>query len=155
MQKQKIHFAVTINAPRARVWDTMLQDATFREWTAPFNPEGTGSSWYEGEWKQGSKMRFLGTGENGRVDGMVSRIKEVRLHEFVSIEHLGVVQDGKEDLTSDTARQFAPAFENYTFIDKDGETEVRVDMDTAEEHRQMFEASWPKALQELKDLAEQ
>jgi len=27
-------------------------------------------------------------------------------------------------------------------------------MDSAEEHRQMFEASWPKALQQLKQLAE-
>jgi hypothetical protein len=130
----------------------MLQDATYREWTASFNPNG--SSWYEGDWKQGSKILFLGAGENGEVGGMVSRIKEARLHDFVSIEHLGVVQDGKEDTTSDTARQFAPAFENYTFIETNGVTEVRIDLDTAEEHRQMFEASWPKALQKLKQLAE-
>lgn len=152
MQKQKIHFAVTIDAPKERVWDTMLEDSTFREWTMPFNPNGP--SWYEGEWKQGSRMRFLGAGDNGQLEGMVSRIKEVRPYEFVSIEHLGVVHDGKDDLTSDTAKQFAPALENYTFVDKNGATEVRVDMDTAEEHRQMFEASWPNALQKLKQLAE-
>lgn len=152
MQKQKINFAITINAPKERVWDTMLQDATYREWTALFNPNG--SSWYEGDWTQGSKILFLGDGENGQVGGMVSRIKEVRPQEFVSIEHLGVVQDGKEDTTSDTAKQFAPAFENYTFVDKHGATEVLVDMDTVEEHRQMFESSWPKALQKLKELAE-
>lgn len=154
MQKQKIHFAITIDAPKKKVWDTMLEDSTFREWTAVFNPSPNGSSWYEGEWKQGSPMRFVGTGDNGRVDGMVSRIKEVRPHDFVSIEHLGVVQDGKEDLTSEMAKQFAPALENYTFVDRNGATEVQVDMDTAEEHREMFEASWPKALQKLKELAE-
>ena len=71
-----------------------------------------------------------------------------------SIEHLGVVQDGREDTTSDTAKQFAPALENYTFVDRNGATEVLVDMDTVEEHRQMFESSWPKALQKLKELAE-
>ncbi|MGE3490110.1 MAG: SRPBCC domain-containing protein [Vicinamibacterales bacterium] len=152
MQKQKLHFSININASKGKVWNTMLQDATYWEWTAPFNPNG--SSWYEGEWKQGSKMLFLGAGENGKVEGMVSRIKEARPHDFVSIEHLGVVQDGKEDTTSDAARQFAPALENYTFIDKEGMTEVRVEMDSAEEHRQMFEASWPKALQQLKQLAE-
>jgi uncharacterized protein YndB with AHSA1/START domain len=153
MHKQTIHFAITINAPKERVWDTMLQDATYRKWTALFNPNG--SSWYEGEWTEGSKILFLGDGENGRVGGMVSRIKEVRPYEFVSIEHLGVVQDGKEDTTSDAAKQFAPALENYTFVDKHGATEVLVDMDTVEEHRQMFESSWPKALQKLKQLAEQ
>jgi hypothetical protein len=52
------------------------------------------------------------------------------------------------------AKQFAPALENYTFGDKNGATEVLVDMDTAEEHRHMFEASWPSALQKLKQLAE-
>jgi len=152
MRKQKIHFSITINAPKDKVWDTMLQDATYRQWVAAFNPNG--SSWYEGDWKQGSKILFLGAGENGRVEGMVSRIKEARPHDFVSIEHLGVVQDGKEDTTSDTAKQFAPALENYTFIDKNGATEVQVEMDTVEEHRQMFEASWPKALQQLRQLAE-
>jgi uncharacterized protein YndB with AHSA1/START domain len=152
MQKQKIHFAITINAPKERVWETMLQDATYREWAALFNPSG--SSWYEGDWTQGSKILFLGDGENGQVAGMVSRIKEVRPYEFVSIEHLGIVQDGQEDTTSDFAKQFAPAFENYTFVDKHGATQVLVDMDTVEEHRQMFESSWPKALSKLKDLAE-
>lgn len=152
MQKQKIHFAITINAPKERVWDTMLQDATYRDWAALFNPNG--SSWYEGDWTQGSKILFLGDGENGQVGGMVSRIKEVRPYEFVSIEHLGVVQNGQEDTTSDTAKQFAPAFENYTFVDKQGATQVLVDMDTVEEHRRMFESSWPKALHKLKELAE-
>lgn len=152
MQKQKMHFAITIDAPKQKVWDTMLQDATFREWTDPFNPDG--SSWYEGDWKEGSKILFLGAGKNGRVEGMVSRIKEARPHDFVSIEHLGVVQDGREDTTSEKAKQFAPAFENYTFVDKGGMTEVQVDMDIAEQHRQMFETSWPKALQKLKQLAE-
>ena len=152
MQKERIHFAITINAPKEWVWNTMLQDATYREWAALFNPNG--SSWYEGDWTQGSKILFLGDGENGEVGGMVSRIKEVRPHEFVSIEHLGVIQDGKEDTTSETAKQFAPALENYTFVDKNGATEVLVDMDTVEEHRHMFETSWPSALQKLKQLAE-
>lgn len=152
MQKQKIHFAITINAPKERVWDTMLQDATYREWTALFNPDG--SSWYEGDWTQGSKILFLGAGNNGEVGGMVSRIKDARPHDFMSIEHLGVVQDGKEDTTSDTAKLFASALENYTFVNKNGATEVLIDMDTVEAHRQMFEASWPRALQKLKELSE-
>jgi uncharacterized protein YndB with AHSA1/START domain len=153
MQKQTMHFSITINAPRTKVWDTMLQDATYRQWTAPFNPGGT--SWFEGDWTEGRKIRFVGSGENGRLDGMVGRVKELRRHEFVSIEHLGVVQDGKEDTTSDFAREFAPALENYTFIDRNGATEVQVAMEAAEEHKAMFEASWPSALQRLKQIAEQ
>lgn len=49
---------------------------------------------------------------------------------------------------------WTPAFENYTFREKDGGTELLVDMDTNEEYKQMFEEMWPKALQSLKEIAE-
>lgn len=66
-----------------------------------------------------------------------------------------MIKDGQEDTTSDAATLFAPALENYTFVETRGATEVRVDMETPEKYRPMFEASWPKALQRLKELAEQ
>lgn len=149
---EKIHFSITINAPKKKVWDTMLEDATFRVWTRGFNPSG--GSWYEGDWNKGSKILFLGPDEKGKLGGMVSRIHENRPYEYVSIEHIGIVQDGKEDTTSEAVKEWAPAFENYTFTEKGGATEVLVDMDVDQKHKQMFEDMWPKALQELKALAE-
>jgi uncharacterized protein YndB with AHSA1/START domain len=148
---QKIHFSITINAPKKKVWDTMLQDATYRVWTSAFNPKG---SWYEGDWSQGSKIRFLGPGEDGKLGGMVSQIAENRPYEYISIKHVGLIQDGKEDRTSEAVKKWAPAFENYTFKEKNGATEVLVDMDVNEEHRKMFEDMWPKALEKLKELTE-
>ena len=56
--------------------------------------------------------------------------------------------------TSEAARKWAPAFENYTFNDKNGATEVLVDMDVEDEHVQMFNEMWPKGLRKLKELAE-
>ncbi len=50
------HFSVSINAPVSKVRDTMLNDETYRQWTAAFNPAG---SRYEGSRSQGSKMLFL------------------------------------------------------------------------------------------------
>ena len=148
---KKLHFSTTIDAPTKKVWDTMLNDATYREWTRPFN---AGGSWFEGDWSQGSKILFLGPGEGGELGGMVSRINENRPYEYVSIEHLGFIQDGKEDTTSDAVKKWLPAFENYTFNERDGQTEVVVDMDSGEEHQQMFKESWPRALAKLKELAE-
>jgi uncharacterized protein YndB with AHSA1/START domain len=148
---QKIHASTIINAPRKKVWDTMLEDETYRVWTSAFNPKG---SWYEGNWKTGSKIRFLGPDENGRLAGMVSRIKDNRPYEYVSIEHLGVIHDDKEDTTSTEAKKWAPAFENYVFKERNGVTELEVDMDVDDEHKKMFEEMWPRALQRLKELAE-
>jgi len=148
---QKIHFSITINAPKEKVWNTMLEDAPYREWTKAFN-EG---SYYQGDWSKGSKMLFLGPDpETGKETGMVSRIAENKPYGFISIEHLGIVKGGVEDTTSEEATKWAPAYENYTFKEKDGSTEVLVDMDIEEEHKTMFEDMWPKALQKLKELAE-
>ena len=148
---QKLKFSTTINASKKKVWDTLLQDATYREWTRAFNPSG---SWFEGDWSQGSRILFLGAGEHGGTAGMVSRIHENRPYEYVSIEHLGFVQDGKEDTTSDAVKAWTPAFENYTLKERDGRTEVLIDMDAGDEHAQMFTEMWPRALATLKELAE-
>lgn len=148
---QKIHFSIFINAPVEKVWHTMLDDAPYREWTKAFN-EG---SYYKGDWSEGSKILFLGPDPAGGGEaGMVSRIKENRAHEFISIEHLGIIKNGIEDTTGEEARKWAPAYENYTFIEKDGGTEVQVDMDIADEYKDMFDDMWPKGLQALKALAE-
>jgi len=148
----KLHFSITVNAPKAKVWNTMLDDKTYRVWTEAFTP----GSHYVGDWSKGSKILFLGLDpKTGQMGGMVSRIKENRLHEYISIEHLGMVQDGQEDTTSEAVKAWAGAHENYTFKEKDGKTEVLVDMDSSGgDFEEMFKDMWPKALQKLKELAE-
>ncbi|MDD2733451.1 MAG: SRPBCC domain-containing protein [Desulfuromonadaceae bacterium] len=147
----KLHFSITINAPKAKVWSTMLDDATYRVWAEAF----TAGSHYVGDWNQGSKILFLGPDQNtGKMGGMVSRIKENRLHEYISIEHLGMVYDGKEDTTSEAVKAWVGVYENYTFKEKNGATEVFVDIDVTEDFKEMFEDMWPKALQKLKELTE-
>ena len=148
---QKLHFSMLINAPKDKVWHAMLDDQPYREWTQAFN-EG---SYYKGSWEKGSKILFLGPDPNtGEEGGMVSRIAENKPYEFISIEHLGIVQNGVEDTTSEAARKWAPAFENYTFNDKDGATEVLVHIEVEDDHSQMFNDMWPKGLRKLKELAE-
>lgn len=148
---QKLHFSVVVNAPKEKVWHAMLDDASYREWTSAFGDGG----YYKGSWEKGSKILFVGPDpETGNEGGMVSRIAENRLYEFISIEHLGIVQNGVEDTTSEAARKWTPAYENYTFKDKDGATEVLVDTDMEDEHVEMFKEMWPDALERLKAIGE-
>lgn len=146
----KLNFSIIINATKEKVWNTMLEDKTYRIWTEAFSK----GSHYIGDWSKGSKILFLGPNENGEMGGMVSRIKENKLYEYISIEHLGVVENGKEDTTSDAVKQWAGSLENYTFKNKDGKTELLVDMDINDEYKEMFECMWPAALKKLKELAE-
>lgn len=148
---QKIHSSVFIDAPREKVWDILLGEASYTEWASVFSP----GSYFKGSWEEGSKILFLGPNPDGSGEGgMVSRIKENRPHECISIEHLGTISNGVEDTTSEEAKKWALSYEKYTFVDKDGGTEVSVEMSTLDEYKTMFEEMWPKALQALKDLAE-
>lgn len=147
---QRLTFSIIINAPREKVWDTMLGDETYRKWTEVFMP----GSYFEGDWSQGSKILFLAPDGKGNNSGMVSKIKANKLHEFISIEHLGFVENGKEDTTSEVVQSWAGNLENYTLAEKDGSTEVLVELDTADEHKEMFEGTWNDALKILKTLSE-
>ncbi len=146
-----MHLSIEISAPREKVWHTMLDDATYREWTEAFNP----GSFYKGDWSTGSKILFLGPDpQTGKEGGMISRIAENRQYEFMSIEHQGIITNGIEDTTSEEAKKWASAFENYTFSDKDGGTELQIDIEILPEYKEMFEKMWSNALVKLKALAE-
>ena len=147
---KRLQFSIDIKAPKEKVWNTMLNQDTYRVWADVFMP----GSHYLGDWNTGSKILFVAPDTSGNVAGMVSRIKENRQYAYVSIEHLGFVQDGKEDTSSEAVKAWAGALENYTFTESNGTTNVFVELDTAEEHAEMFGDIWPKALEELKKLAE-
>jgi hypothetical protein len=148
---EKLRKTVLINADRAKVWDVMLSDDTYRQWTSAFNP----GSYFKGDWSQGSKILFLGPNPDGSGEGgMVSRIRENRPQEFISIEHLGILRNGVEDTESEEAKKWAPAYENYTFAEKNGGTELTIEMDIDAKERETFEKMWTDALARLKELAE-
>lgn len=148
---KKFKASIFINAPKEKVWDTMLGKETYVEWTKPFNI----TSRFEGDWIEGSKILFLGTDENGNNEGgMVSRIAKNVPYEYLSIEHIGIIENGIEDTTSEKAKLWTPAFENYRLSDKDSGTEVTIEQDLDEQYVEMFEEMWGKALIQLKELSE-
>ena len=142
-----LNFAVSINSPKEKVWRTMLDQNTYRQWAAAF-AEGC---YYEGSWEKGEKIKFLGPGGG---EGMTSEIAENRVFELVSIRHLGYIMNGVEDTESPEIKAWAPSYENYTFIESNGATEVRVEMESTDELAEMLAGLWPKALENLKMLCE-
>ena len=141
-----LQFKTEIAAPVQEVWDTMLGQDGYQEWTKPF---GAGS-YYEGSWSEGERIRFLAPGG----DGMVAVIATNRLHEEISIKHLGFVMGGVEDTTSDEVRKWFPAYETYKFATVPGGTEVTIEQDVAPGYEQLMSAIWPEALAALKELCE-
>jgi hypothetical protein len=143
---EKKEFKISIDAPREKVWNILWDDTTYPIWTSAFS-EGSRA---ETDWKKGSKVLFL----DAKNDGMVSTIAENIPNEYMSIKHLGYVKNGVEDLDNEKAREWSGALENYTLKTVNGRTELIIDMDITDEFKDYFTATWPKALQKLKELAE-
>lgn len=150
--KENLHFETVINAPVAKVWETMLGPETYKEWTSAFDP----TSSYEGSWEKGSKMKFVSTKDG---NGMVAMIAENIPYKFVSIRHLGEIKDGVEDTESEQVKKWLPAHENYAFTDNGDQTKLDIDMEmeSSEESKamkEMFKDMWPNALIKLKEMCE-
>ena len=148
---ETVHFEIVINANAEKVYNTMLDEKHYQEWTSEFNP----TSRFKGSWEKGSKILFVGTDGDGNIEGMVSRIKENIPKKFVSIEHLGMIKNDKEITTGPEVESWIGALENYTFTENNGTTVVSVDTDTNEEFKSYFMETWPKALNRLKTICEQ
>lgn len=146
-----LNFQIVIEASVQKVWNTMINQETYKQWTRVFQP----TSYYEGNWEQGSEIKFLAHSDNGTQSGMYSRIKENKLYQYISIQHLGMISNGIVDTTSESVTKWAPSLENYRFNQlSENQTELKIEMEMLVEYKEMFDKLWPKALLELKNLCE-
>jgi hypothetical protein len=143
---KQLEFSIQISAPKEKVWRTLLEDKTYRQWTSVFN-EG---SYAVGDWSEGSKMLFLGS--EGK--GISSMIAKHIPNEFISIQHLGMIANGVEDFNSPETKKWSGALENYSVKEVDGGTELLIEMDSIDDYEAFFRKTWPKALQKVKELSE-
>ena len=144
---QQLNFSTNIKASAENVWKVLWGDDSYPKWTSVFS-EGSHAIT---DWKEGSKVLFL----DGKGSGMVSTVSANKANEFMSFKHLGEVKDGVEDTTSDKVKGWAGATETYTLTDTGGVTELSVDVDIIDEHKDYFIKTFPRALEQVKELSEQ
>ncbi len=147
---KKIQYTIVINAPGKKVWETIIGKETYPLWTAPFSPD----SRVEGDWSEGSQMRFVGVDNDGVEGGLISEIAESRPYEFLSIKHLSEIKREKENGSVDASNYQYPAFENYTLKDINGTTEFLAELDAPADFIPYFDETWPKAMEKLKEICE-
>lgn len=144
---EKLEYKTEIAARAAVVWETMLNQETYRQWVAKSWPE----SFYEGKWEAGELIRFIGPDGSGTL----AEIEAVIPHQKVFARHVAVLgPGGVEDRTSEVASGWVGTTEAYALAERAGKTTVTVTIETSKAWQPMFDEGWPTALEELKKLAE-
>ncbi len=140
---KQLHYTIDIDAPRDKVWRVLWDDASFRDWSSVF-AEG---SYAVSDWKEGSTVQFIDPSSNS---GMQAIIEKKRPSEYISFRHEAEIKAGKVPPTP----EWSGAHENYTLTNSNGRTTLKVDLDAADEHRQLFDDTFPKALTRGKALSD-
>jgi len=139
-------FAIMIEAEPGKVWESLWEDKNYREWTAIFG-EG---SYAESDWEEGSDIHFIGDGGGG----MYSVIDKKVDNKLMSFRHLGELKNYEPQPLDDKTKKWSGATEVYNLYQKDGGTELVVDMDIVEDFETYFNEKFPLALAKVKEIAE-
>jgi uncharacterized protein YndB with AHSA1/START domain len=146
MTTRLIEKDIDVDAPRERVWDILIGDATHRQWTAEFL-EG---SYAETDWHEGSTVRFLGPDRTG----LLGKIVASRRPELLDVEYTGVVGGGSDDTESELARAWAGLHETYRLAETGNGTRLAISAPMADPHYDDMVVAWDRALAKVKELAE-
>ncbi len=143
---KKLIYKIDIAAPKKKVWETMLNPITYKEWSGAAWP----GSYYVGEWKRGEKIKFL----SPNMGGTLVIITECKPYDFISAEHIAVINsDGSEDRSSETSKTWIGTTESYTFTGENGKTILKVEANAFPEWEEIFN-DWRKGLAKLKEICE-
>ncbi|MEO6540890.1 MAG: SRPBCC domain-containing protein, partial [Ferruginibacter sp.] len=143
---KKVNFSIDINAPKEKVWNALWDNENYKTWTTAFSEGSHAVS----DWNEGSKILFL----DGKGSGMYSTIAKKTVNEQMSFRHIGEVKDGKEQPLDEKTKAWSGGLETYTLKESDGITTVTVDLDVPGDFMDYFTTTFPKALQAVKEIAE-
>jgi uncharacterized protein YndB with AHSA1/START domain len=142
MQKQE--FSIEIQTPREKVWNTLWEDKTFRDW-ANIIDEGM---YMVGELKEGNEVQFISSVSGY---GVTSLVEKLIPNEFVSFRQMADTKDSGE---REREKEWTGGAESYSLAERGGTTTVTVDIDVSPGQEETFKDRFPKALERVKILAE-
>lgn len=143
-----LHFNICIAAPAQKVWDTLWNDASYRQWSSVFAK----GSHIKGDLSAGNRVRFMDGSGNG-VYSMVNQNIPARLMSFIN---LGELFEGREQVVDErtSAQEWSGAVENYMLYEKKGGTSLWVELEVNNSDSAHFAEKFPEALEKIKTLAE-
>ena len=141
---KKIQFSIEINASKERVWATLWDDLTFRDWASIID-EGT---YIKGEMKEGNEIQFISS-INGY--GVTSLIEKLKPNKFILFRHSA---DTKESGLQERENEWTGGTESYSLTENNGVTTLLLKTDVPQELEEIFKVRIPRAQERIKILAE-
>ena len=140
-----MRISIDIDASRERVWATLWEDGTFRDWAGLID-EGT---YLRGVLEEGKEIEFLSS-ENGY--GVTSLVERLEPNVYVLFRHSADTQESGQELRE---KEWTGGTESYSLTEQNGKTTLVVLADIPEEMEELFATRLPLALERVKVLAEE
>lgn len=137
-----LEFYIQINATPEKVWDVLFTQDTYRKWSSAMN-EGT---YFEGNWEEGSMMKFLDPKNNGMYNQVIKNIPSREL----TMKHLGWIFDGvlsPQGWEDSTVSYFIKPHETGTLL--------TAQVNSLDEFVDFFNTKYPKNFEKIKELSEE
>ena len=141
----EMQFSIEIKASKERVWATLWEDTTFRDWASLVD----GGTYMTGAMKEGNQVQFISS-ESGY--GVTSLIEKLDPNRFVLFRHS---EDTKESGQQEREKEWTGGAESYTLAEKNGTTTLIVKTDVPPEQEETFKIRIPRAMERIKALAEE
>jgi len=144
---KKLTYEIKIKSSAKRTWDTLIGKETYEKWVKAFTPGST----FKGEWKKGEEVKFF----DPSMGGTVAKLIECEPCKLIEANHIATLnKDMQMETTGPMTEKWIGTTEVYKLSGEDGFTNLAIEMETHEDFEDMFNSSWPKALENIKELAE-
>ena len=140
---KEIQFSIEIHATSERVWDTLWQDETLREWAGVIDP----GTYMVGDLQEGNEVQFI----SASGYGVTSLVEKLVAGAFVLLRHRADTQD---DGQRKREQEWTGGEESYSLTEEGNTTTLTVAFDVPPELEAEFQVNYPKALERVKALAE-
>lgn len=141
---KEMQFQIEIHAKKEKVWDTLWQDKTFRQWAGIIDP----GTYMIGDLELGNEVQFI-SAENGY--GVTSLVEKLVLNEFLLLRHQADTQNSG---SQEREKEWTGASESYQLSEEDDITNLTVIFGVPESMEEYFKINYPKALDQVRILAE-
>ena len=141
---KELQFSIEIKAAKEKVWATLWEDTSFRDW-ANIIDEGT---YMQGAMEEGKEIQFLSS-VNGY--GVTSLVEKLDPNAFILFRHSADTQaNGQQE----REKEWTGGAESYSLTEKNRITTLTVNTEVPEELEELFRVRLPQALERIKTLAE-